>query len=453
MALIWAEGFTGDKALAPAWRALVAATARYEQADPEKAGEFAAAFKDQKAAQNKYDALVAEATEALRKLAQIGQSRTHVMIVGVGKYDKYDAGSIPAVTTSVHGARAFAEWALTKFSKADRPLGALELLSSPAPGQGEWTPSKEATAVLGLPAAVDLPGEAATFGNIKSAFERWLARAATSPDNAAVWYFAGHGLFKSEAILLPQDAKLPTEEQSPDNLIAPSTTLFNMQNHEPSIQCFFIDACSEQSLDLIYNQEEDIGVPLHKPSNGAAIEQRDATIYFGSYAGGKAYGPEDAAPYFTQELIACLDKRAGDSFQNGKQVTMSSLSTALKAAALHRAELENNPGIKFMDSKPGVIFYPGSALLCELRGPAEVLVQIRCVPKEAMTTAKLYIAKSGDGGVRVCRAAPRRTSWWTPVERGDWLVGADFDPPSDYNGKPTPFQPIPPIFDVTFNAR
>jgi hypothetical protein len=448
MALIWAEGFTGDKALAPAWRKLVLASAHAAQTKPSDALAFAAAAQDRITAQSNYDSLVAEATQALKQLAQNGQSRTHVLIVGVGKYD---SSAIKAVTTSVHGARAFAEWTLTRFSKADRPLGSVELLCSPAAGQSEWTPSAAASEKLGFGATpLPLPDEAATFDNIDEAFDRWLKRAETHSDNAAIWYFAGHGLFKSEPLLLPQDAQLPTDKKSADNLIAPSTTLSYMQNQQPSVQCFFIDACSESSTELIFNQQEQPGKPLHTPSNGPAIEPRDAAIYVGSYAGGKAYGPEDEPPYFTQELLLCLDQRAGDPGHSTKQVTTYSLWLALNAAALHRAELENQPRIKFSYNKPGVSSI--NAQLCELRGPVEVLVKVNCLPNEAMPTAKLYVM-DGSGGKPVYRPAPRPSLWCTPVAKGKWTFGAEFDSPTPFVSVRELFEPVPPVFTVSFKAQ
>jgi hypothetical protein len=447
MALIWAEGFAGERALAPAWQKLGLARQRLGRATPQDPNEFAQATIAAQAAEQAYDTLVAEATEALKQRGVEGRSRTHVMIVGVGKYD---AGqSISALTTSVYGARAFVTWALTQFSKADRPLGSVELLCSPTPEQGEWKPSDAAAQKLDLAPGSTLPDEPATFDKIQKAFKGWLDRSGTWADNAAIWYFSGHGIYKSEAMLLPQDAQLPAENRSPENLIAPAKTIFYLQNHEPSVQCFFIDACSEFNVDAIYNVRENLGKSLYAPSGAAAIPARDATIYFGSYAGGKAYGPENDAPFFTQELILCLNKRAGDPVFGGDQVTMASLSTALKAAALHRAEVENNPDIKFSDQRLASFL----ASLCDLPGPPEILVQVRCVPAAAMSTAVLHVTDaSGPEAKRISRKVPRATFWCTPVARGKWTASAEFEPPS-YVTDPKSFEPTPPLFDVTFKAR
>jgi hypothetical protein len=447
MALIWVDGRTGAEALAPAWREYMVAKADFKnaKANPDDAQRFAAAFKAKRTAKAKYETLVVQAEQALAQLANQGKSRTHVLVVGVGKYDS--SVIIPTVTTSIHGARAFADWVLARFSSPDRPLGSVEFLSSPAPGQGDWVPSNAAAVTLGLDPALALPTEPATFSNIQAAFERWLRRSGAFADNAAIWYFGGHGLFKSEALLLPQDAELPSETQSARNLIAPTTTLNYMQNRLPRVQCFFIDACSENNLDLIYNVQKQPGRPLCTPTNSSAIADRDATIYFGSYAGGKAYGPADAPPYFTQELLLCLERRGGDPGRGANQVTMSSLASALKAAASRRRELENNFDIKFSESKPGII--SGTGELCELRGPVEVFAQIACLPAQAMEIANIYVEM---GGKRVDRPAPRGTAWCTMVEPGQCTAGAMFDRSSGFGSVPYRFFAVPPVMDISLRA-
>ena len=91
-------------------------------------------------AEEKYQAVVSEATTALVERAKAGCARTHALIVGVGDYK--EAG-IEALTTSVLGAWSFTEWILTRFQQPGRPLGSVELIASPTPEQGEWSPPKD----------------------------------------------------------------------------------------------------------------------------------------------------------------------------------------------------------------------------------------------------------------------------------------------------------------------
>ncbi|MDI3566611.1 caspase family protein [Bradyrhizobium sp. Arg816] len=449
MALIWAEGFTGESALAPAWLEMSKTTAKRSKLKASDGIPFLDASKAEELAVEKYATLVRQAEDAMKNAAIGGKPRTHIMIVGVGEYDSKDV--IPTVTTSVNGARKFAEWALTQFSKADRPLGSIEFLCSATPEQGEWIPEDDAAKALGftIPCTA-LSAEPATFENIRKRFGEWLERSGTMLENAAIWYFAGHGIFKSEPTLFAQDARLPTNDKEGGNLIATIASATYLQNRMPSVQCFFVDACSEYNFEAIANQLEVIGRPLCTPVNGAAIAQRDASIYFGSYAGGKAYGSAKDAPYFTQELIRCLTQRAGDPTFDGSPVTMSSLASALKAAAMHRAETEGNSGIIFSESKPGVVNTTG--VLCDLVGPPEVLVKVRCSLGMAMSAADLFVTEEAPGKRRLSRAKRRDALWCTPVPSGKWAASAAFDT-DQYESGLKLFEPRPPVSEVIIDIK
>ncbi|MCA1536154.1 hypothetical protein I6F21_26850 [Bradyrhizobium sp. NBAIM03] len=449
MALIWAEGFTGENALAPAWLKMSEAIVRRRKLKAADGIPFLDASKAEEDAVERYTTLVKQAEEALKKAASDGKPRTHVMIVGVGEYDSKDI--IPTVTTSVNGARKFAEWALTKFSKVDRPLGSVEFLCSATPEQGEWKLEGDAATKLGFATTCPaMPAEPATFENIRKRFGEWLDRSGTMLENAAIWYFAGHGIFKSEPTLFAQDARLPTNDKEGGNLIATIASATYLQNRKPSVQCFFIDACSEYNFEAIANQLEVIGRPLCTPVSGAAISERDASIYFGSYAGGKAYGDAKDAPFFTQELIHCLTQRAGDPTVDGCPVTMSSLAIALKSAALHRAETEDNSGIIFSESKPGVVNTTG--VLCDLVGPPEVLVKVRCSLGTAMSAADLFVAEEAPGERRLSRAKRRDGPWCTPVPIGKWTANAAFDT-DKYETGLKPFEPKLPASEVIIDIK
>jgi hypothetical protein len=448
MALIWVEGCTGEKALAPLWRDF--ALAQSKQSDMKlSAQERGQAMDDSAAAKKKYDTAVTEATLALKKQADAKLARTHVLIVGVAEYD--DPATFPTVDTSVYGARQFADWMLTRFVEADRPLGSLALVTSPAAAQGDWMPAPAAAELLGLPPGSTLPTPKATLANIKQAFEGFLRRAETFADNAAIYYFAGHGIYKSEPLALPQDAQLPDETRGAKNIIAHVKTMNYMQNRQPAVQCFFIDTCSEKSFELMQSVQELPGEALINPKNGEAIEGRDANIFLGSYPGKKALGPDNAAPFFTQELLLCLEKRASDptvtssedSAAAANYVTSSSLAAALYAAGSLCTEREKKE-IMFAHTIPGPNTF--NARLCQIT-PSEVLVRVNCRPPIALGSAKLYVQS---GVNKINREMPRNQPWCTTVPKGTFIAGADFDPPSAYiNVKCSkPIAALPPVHEV-----
>jgi hypothetical protein len=443
MTLLWAEGFTGEKALAPAWRRYALAAARGGDKTLPAEARFTATI-EAESAKIAYDALAAEAETALAGAAAVGSSRTHALVVGVGRYED---PRIPALTTSVYGAWAFADWMLTRFQHADRPLGSVELVLSAAPELGDWKPSAVAAEKLGVVPGEGLPVEAATFAQIREAFKRWIARSGRQPDNAAFLYFSGHGVWKSATLLLPEDARLPGNAQSAENLINIQQTQANMFNAQPSVQCFFVDSCQEITPALLQNLDTTPGEPLYRPTNGATIPRRDAWIYYGSYTGRKAYGPEDAAPFFTQELLGCLEKRGADSgFDGTWRVTTDSLWRTLEAASYSRQETEGHD-IQFSKSTDTSNF---TAELCQIGDAPEVFVKVRCLPPEAMGAAKLYVESAG---ARHFRPKVQTGEWYTPVPQGDCLAGAEFDAAATLAGTSNPFRAWPPVSPVALKIQ
>jgi hypothetical protein len=137
-----------------------------------------------------------------------------------------------------------------------------------------------------------------------------------------------------------------------------------------------------------------------------------------------------------------LERRAGDPITEAKQVTSSSLARALEFASSFRAEVENKK-IQFSQRKGDSAF---AAELCELKGPVEVFVRVRCSPDEALAAAKLYVESTGN---RVSRRAPRGSAWCTPVTQGQWTACAEFDAVSGFQpSAPHSFAARPPGIEV-----
>ncbi len=450
MTLIWAEGFTGDKALAPLWRRYTLAEARSNSntLTPNLLGQATIEAREAKLI---YDAAATEVEDALAQAAGAGHLRTHALVIGVGQYA--DAG-IRALTTSVYGAWAFADWMLTRFHHLDRPLGSLELLLSPTTEMGDWQPSSAAAAQLGLAngaTAESLAVEEATFANIQAAFQRWLKRAGTHANNAAFCYFAGHGLWKGVPFLLPKDAQLASSTKGFDNLIDIQQTQQNMFNTQPSVQCFFIDACQELTSTLLQNIADNPGKPLHSPTTGGIVAERTAYRYTGSRAGQRAYGPADQAPFFTQELLACLERRGAAFANRGNtwSVTADSLRTALTAASGWRSEMEQRNDIRFSTSADSTGIDP-MVELCHIQGNLEIFVKIGCLPPDMIGQGKLYVGLDGQPHFR---AKPLATEWYTTVTQGTCLAGIDFDPGTPFASISKSFTPTPPFYPVSLEIH
>jgi hypothetical protein len=435
MALIWADGFAGDRALAPKLRRYLLAQARADD-NSLSVAERAAALVAALQAKNEYDLAVIEADTTF------GQNRTHVLIAGVGAYD--DA-NIQAVTTSVHGARTFAEWMLTRFTHESRPLGSVEMVLSPEAGQGDWQPGPEAAAKLGLNLGEALPLEKATFNNLETAFGRWLARAGARMENAAWFYYSGHGVFKGVPFVLPQDAQMPTDTQPLRNLIDLTKTAVNLQNRPPRLHCFFIDACQEIPLALLQVLPADPGKSLTGATTATPLDQKDFCQYHGSYPGVAAYGPDNAAPFFTQELLKCLERRGAQGKSPSGlswMVTTSSLRQALEAAGRCRAEIEKRK-LKFAVLIP--IQPSFTADLCQYLEPSEAFVQLWCTPRDKMPGAKLFLRDTAD---KRFRPAPGLEDWFMTVAAGQCEAGVEFDAATGLAALPRQFNAAPPVSPI-----
>ena len=448
MALIWAKGFSGAAALAPLWRRYWEAKRRAEDKTLPSA-ERGAAVVEAETAKAEYDQRAGEAETTLQQAAANGLAHTHALAVGIGAYTNI---GIPSLTTSVHGATAFAEWLLTGFQHPEHPLGSVELVLSPGSDLGDWQPVPAAAAQLGLDGSdSSLPVEAATFDAVKDAFTRWIRRAGTRLENVALFYFAGHGLWKGGPLLLPEDAQLPTAAQAFANLIDIQQTLANMFNVSPSVQCMFIDACQELQPALLNNVIGTPGEPLQQPTNGPLLSARDAIAYLGSNMGRKAYGRADRAPFFTEELLACLARRSAASLLDGNtwSVTTDSLRTAMLAVSPWRTEEMNadpalspaeRANIQFSIMMPGTSTF--TAELCQVEGPPEVFVQVRCQPRDAITRGRPYVEV---GGQRRFRAVNSGSDWYTVVPRESCVAGVEFDAGAQLMPKQRAFDPTPPL--------
>jgi hypothetical protein len=434
MALLW----TSTVRTAPLWQAYILASQKVSSPGLSDA-ELGEAVMEKTAAHESYLAATQEAELALQAVATEGIPKTHVLVIAVGEYDD---PAIPPISTSTLGAWSFAEFMLNMFNNPACEVASLEIVASPG-SVGPWVPSPESAAHLGIAQGTSLPVEAATFANIKGAFERWLARSGTHADNAAFFYFAGHGAWARSSLLIPADGRLPSVGHGPNNLIDMEVTESHLFNVEPALKCFFLDSCSEVLPDLSTNPSDYLGEPLARAAGRREIRARDSCLYYGSYIGRKAYGPDDQAPFFTQELQRCLQRRGAARRVAGQwRVTTGSLRTALFAAADY---LTQQKGLRIEFS-----FDPGRSNvekeLCRIGDEPEVFVYVWCTPNAAMGAAEFFVEDNKGGALT--RSTPAKNPWLTSISRGTYTVGARFPAPHPWRGESVAFEPYPPLEKV-----
>jgi hypothetical protein len=444
MALIWADGMEEAKALAPAWARWQSAAAKAGDLTLPPA-EIGQAALDLDKAKKEYERLVWEAEQQLKARATDGNARTHFLIVGVGRYQSQN---IPTVSTSVHGATEFAKWALTEFAHLDRPLGSIEMVLSPS--AGPWVPSESSEALakkLGLANGEAFPLPPATFENVELAFKAMVRRGQIRAENAVLFYFAGHGLWKQTPYVLPQDAELADAHNPFINVIDPYQTLKNMLNTQPATQCFFLESCQELTSEFLDNLSESPGKPLWDFVNAPRISKRDNIIYHSSYIGARAKGLPNQAPLFTKELLNCL-RTYGARNQVGTQwsVTSASLEQALGAAAEQLSETLKDASVGFSSTVPGQKTFESE--LCYMSSIPEVLLRVRCRPQSWMGRITPYVMING---VRVPRPTPKATDWVVTAPLEPCRVGADELPPLSWTNTEQRCNPRPPVEVVTLS--
>jgi hypothetical protein len=371
------------------------------------------------------------------------EPRTHILAIGVGAYEGH---GLPELTTSVHGAWAFTKWALTEFVHRDRPLGSVELLLSLPESMPTVRPSMQLAARLGLPNDTLLEIERATSENVQAAFDRWRGRTGTNRRNAALLYYSGHGVRKTTEYILPQDAQLPTLNQPPEHLFDIRRTLVHLGQFKPELQCFFIDACQDISPALLTNLSSDPGRPLAQPTNAVEVD-REAWLFLGSRAGRLAFGPPDDAPYFTQELLACLRRSGAEPNRVGNvwHVTPTSLKSSLEPASALGSE-RVRCRLEFSGELVQSTFNDIDRDICQFEGPPEVFVKIGCRPTKAQAHARLSVT---DGGTQSRqRNSPQPGPWYMQLPQGTYTARAEFDSVSGFARSETSFAPAPPMMPV-----
>ena len=218
------------------------------------------------------------------------EPRTHAIVIGVGDYVHlpeiaFDSTNIKntfgltKLSSPPISAINFAHWLMGSkhvdgvekswgLQNQNAPLGTVELLTT-APQFETRTCS--------------LTIEQPNISNIESAFHRWFQRGNTNKNNVALFYFCGHGVQKSDKdhLLLASDF---------GNSLNPWQDSFNftktyqgMVECQASVQCFFIDACRDESSSI--RNENIAGEKVFVTSNVFTPARRNdwtAPIYYGS---------------------------------------------------------------------------------------------------------------------------------------------------------------------------
>lgn len=242
--------------------------------------------------------------------------RTHVFIIGVGRYSHGDDGEQPSLVGSGLGhltsppksAVAVAEWFIKEFKNPDHGLGTVTMLVS----------DENPTVFNGA----ELP--AATWPNVRSGLSDWHDAFQTHPGNMTVFYFCGHGVsLGQKAALLLSD--FGNDENAYEPAIDIDALRGTMRNAQPGKQVFIVDCCRTKA-DALYQNETDIGgrtlsIPPNVKQPGARVRQ---FLLFPSIDGQKAFGLPNEVSVFTSCFLDAV-RFAGFSDETGKWVSTTAL--------------------------------------------------------------------------------------------------------------------------------
>jgi hypothetical protein len=337
------------------------------------------------------------------------QPRLHAFVVGVAHYPHLNGGipgqlalnplGLGQVTTPRHTALAIANWLLHDYKHADKPLGSMELVLSPS----EQVPNS---------AGVQVGVESATFVNIESAFNRWVARCSTNKDNIAFLYFCGHGLQKVDQFMLPEDFGNPAIANAWRNCINFDAMRSGMRSCKAQTQLFFVDACREAPFGML-DQVNVNGQALISATLGDSV--KCSAAYYATTQGKQAFGPANDVTYFGRAIMHCLNGLASTNAKGKWIVTTYSLSKSIGEVMQHYADRYGEP----LDCNPDV---SGLGVINE-PGMAKVIASIGCSSDAANDVAEIELRRSG---VSHKAAVNDVKPLIKEVEPGDWEVLVTF---------------------------
>lgn len=351
--------------------------------------------------------------------------QVHALLVGVGSYpylrdgERYTPGAHPRggdfqqLSSPPYSADALAEWLISVQSRETQtPLGSLELLVSTPPG---FTPRSASSSVV---------ARAATFVEIRAAFERWRHRCDEDEANIALFYFCGHGfaLGQQNLVLLPEDFG-----ENPnaffENGIDLATSVDAASEFRAATQLFFIDACR---VPLNTAGEGRRGRGLGQARHPELDHDRDLAIVYSTRHGHQAFGDEGTPTTFTRALVQALDGLGAvppcGHRSSGWHIDLESLPRAVAKLVPWNSRTSEEQKASCYVSGSGLAGRP----IRVLQTPPEVPFRLHIHPAEATSTAELCLTPHNPAFPILRRPHPQYELWEGAVTADNYKVSATF---------------------------
>jgi hypothetical protein len=384
-----------------------------------------------------------------------GQPGTHVLAIGVGSYPYLLGGSKRL---------------------ANKPLGLKQLQSPPvslkavldwflAPvfvqgSAGFVNPTAPVVSVEALVSAhdtfmVDTPAgalavEAATRQNIQDAFEAWLQRLKSHPDNIGVFYFCGHGVMVSDYYLLAEDfgrSNMQPWAQAFDI----STTIRAVERQVPGSVFYFLDACREIARDVAMTLGADPSALLFADLNNKVV-CKSVTAIYATGEGELAFAPQGGqVSRFTSALLCAMSGYCGIKAPGAATWNVDGESIATAVRQLLEFEALNSSGKTAAGKQVSEQSVRGSSVpLLRLTTAPKVKVWLDLSPSQRRALYELYL-QSAKGG-RVAQTLMDQV-FRIEVPRGFYEVGAH-DPAGALPSVVHPEEElVPPMYTLTLQSQ
>jgi hypothetical protein len=356
---------------------------------------------------------------------------THAIVIGVGSYpylspsvaaDPNEHSSLPVIRKTLEplsspprSATMFADWLVSHYTSADKPLATVSLLVS------------EPTDFLNARTKQKVAVHAATMDNLTDALRAWKSLGDEDEAHRLIFFFSGHGLAQgSEQALLLENFGADIHKPFRHALDFTNFRL-GMAACRARQQCYFVDACraATEILDEIDLGGDEVISPARK--NDPSLPLRLAPVFFSTLEGASSFGPANPAEpsYFTKALLGGLKSTGAQQIPSGKwAVTTNSLKLAIDDQMI----LLHKKGLPQLPSNDGGADFELHHLSEEPRAP----VSVGCSRADADPHATLHC----EGHSTSPSTEPR--PWQLELPPGAYVFDATFPASSGWKASKTP---------------
>lgn len=283
----------------------------------------------------------------------------HAFIIGIENYphlvggDGAPAGEtfgLKQLSSPYPSAIKVAETLVTNYRHPERHLGSIRLCLSPIGKR-----SAQLTPILKDRVTGHIRG--GTAKEVRDTFDEWFTACDSSEDNLAFFYFCGHGIRRTDRLLLLRDfgshASRPFEA-----CINFDEILEGMRGVKARTQCFLVDACQEAPFAMGQYRTHPKVIPwvdsISSWRRPIPSEMPSVLQVFSSQPGGLSRAPLDGLATVANDFKSFLIARQKAS----KEVSLGALAIELSNRQLQRhMEMGDFPaGEVRLEGRPGKSF-------------------------------------------------------------------------------------------------